>query len=167
MQATTTAIKVLRAQTGAGIMECKLALEESHGDLDKAMEVLRRKGIAKAATKLGRQATEGVIECYIHSGSRIGAIVELNCETDFVARTPEFRELAHNLAMQVAAMAPEYVDESELPQDSHQAPGDTCLLQQPFIKDSAVLVKDLIVQSISLIGENIQVRRFTRFALGE
>ncbi len=167
MPVTTEAIRALREETGAGIMDCKRALEESHGDFQKAQEVLRQRGMALAAKKAGRETREGGVEAYIHSGNRIGALVELNCETDFVARNALFRELAHNLAMQVAAMAPAYVSREEMPPDDRRNPEEVCLLQQPFIKDPTILVQDLIKVAIGKTGENIKVRRFVRLALGE
>lgn len=160
-------IKALRELTGAGIMECKKALEEAESDISKAQQILRDKGIAQAERKAGRETREGVVDAYIHSGSRIGAMVELNCETDFVSRTPEFKELAHHLTMQVAAMAPEYIDRSEVPEDDLRNPEEICLLQQPFIKDPTKVVQDLVTELAARVGENIRVRRIVRFALGE
>jgi elongation factor Ts len=166
-QATLEAIKALREQTSAGIMDCKRALEETGGDLAKAAELLQQKGLLLAAKKSERSTQEGVVECYIHTGGRVGAMVELNCETDFVARTPEFKELAHNLAMQVAAMAPRFVDNGSLPPEDDANPEEACLLEQPFIKDPARTVRDLINELVARVGENIRVRRFERFGLGE
>ena len=160
-------IKALREETGAGIMDCKRALEESNGDLDQARETLREQGIASAAKKADRSTDEGVVDSYIHSGSRVGAIVELNCETDFVARTPDFRGLAHDIAMQVAAMSPRYVDASDVPEGDGQDPEEVCLLQQPFIKDTSVSVVDVVNEAVGKLGENIRVKRFTRFSIGE
>ncbi|MBI4299396.1 MAG: elongation factor Ts [Chloroflexi bacterium] len=167
MPVSTESIRVLRELTGAGIMDCKRALEDSAGNFEKAEEILRKKGIALAAKKSSRVAHEGLIEAYIHNGSRIGAIIELNCETDFVARTPAFRELAHGLAMQVAAMSPLYIDQKELPVNYEGNPQEQCLLLQPFIKDPARSVQDLVNDAIARVGENIRVKRFVRFALGE
>ena len=160
-------IKALRGLTSAGIMDCKSALEESDGDLAKAEEILRSKGIASAIKKSTRETNQGLVESYIHSGGRIGAIVEANCETDFVARTDDFKALAHNLAMQVAAMAPKYVDVSDIPDGDQENVEEVCLLQQPFIKDPSLSVQDLVREAAGKLGENVQVRRFTRFALGE
>ena len=160
-------IKALREETGAGIMDCKRALEESNGDLDQARETLREQGIASAAKKADRSTDEGVVDSYIHSGSRVGAIVELNCETDFVARTPDFRGLAHDIAMQVVAMSPRYVDASDVPEGDGQDPEEVCLLQQPFIKDTSVSVVDVVNEAVGKLGENIRVKRFTRFSIGE
>jgi elongation factor Ts len=160
-------IKALRGLTSAGIMDCKSALEESDGDIAKAEEILRSKGIASAIKKSTRETNQGLVESYIHSGGRIGAIVEANCETDFVARTDDFKALAHNLAMQVAAMAPKYVDVSDIPDGDQENAEEVCLLQQPFIKDPSLSVQDLVREAAGKLGENVQVRRFTRFALGE
>jgi elongation factor Ts len=167
VQVSTESIRVLRERTGAGIMDSKRALEAVDGDIDKAEAALREKGIAKAASKSDRTTAEGVIDSYIHAGSRIGALVELNCETDFVARTPDFQELAHNLAMQVAAMAPVYVDDTEMPADETRKPEEVCLLNQAFIKDSSKSINDLVLDVRARVGENIRVRRFIRFGLGE
>ena len=162
MSDTVEAIKALREETGAGIMDCKRALVQSNGDLDQAREILRTQGMASAAKRAGRTANQGIVESYVHSGSRIGALVELNCETDFVARTEDFRALAHDLAMQVAAMDPAG------PADGASGDGDGAgLLEQAFIKDPSKTVQDLVTETIARTGENIQVRRFVRFALGE
>ena len=167
MDVSVEAIKELRERTGAGIMDCKRALQESNGDLAGAEEILRERGVASAAKKASRATNQGVVESYIHSGGRIGALVEVNCETDFVARTPDFKELAHDLAMQVAAMSPLYVDDSEIPDGDEVDPQQACILQQPFIKDPSRTVQDLVNEAISKLGENVRVRRFTRFSLGE
>ena len=167
VEVSVDAIKALRARTSAGIMDCKRALEEAGGDVDKAEEALKQSGIILAGKKAHRDASEGVVESYIHTGSRVGAMVELNCETDFVARTQEFKDLAHNLAMQVAAMAPIYVDKTGIPPEDEVNPEEACLLEQPFIKDSAKTVAELITDLVARVGENIRVKRFERFALGE
>jgi len=167
LAATVEQIKVLREMTGAGIMDCKRALEEADGDLEDAKRILREMGIASAAKKASRETNEGLVESYIHSGSRIGALVELNCETDFVARTDDLKDLAHDIAMQVAAMAPLYVDEGDIPDDEERNPQEVCLLQQAFIRDQNVIIQDLLGEAIGKLGENIRVRRFARFALGE
>jgi elongation factor Ts len=167
LDVSVEAIKELRERTGAGIMDCKRALQESNGDLAKAEEILRDQGIASAAKKASRATNQGVVESYIHSGGRIGAIVEVNCETDFVARTPDFKDLAHDLAMQVAAMSPLYVDDSEIPDGDEVDPQQACIMQQPFIKDPSQTVQDLVNEAISKLGENVRVRRFARFSLGE
>ena len=161
------AIRALREETGAGVMDCKRALEAAEGDLTKAQDILRQEGIASAAKKASRDTNDGLIESYIHSGGRIGVIVEVNCETDFVARTPEFRELAHNLAMQVAAMDPQHLDESDLPDGEELNPQEACLMQQAFIRDPSKTIDDLLKETVGKLGENIRVRRFARFALGE
>lgn len=160
-------IKTLREITGAGIMECKKALQEADGDLTRAQQILRAKGVAKAADKVGRDVREGLVEAYIHSGSRIGALVELNCETDFVSRLPEFKELAHQLAMQIVAMTPHYVDRAQMPAEDSRNPEEVCLLLQPYIKDDTRVIQDLVTDLSARVGEHIRVRRFTRFALGE
>ncbi|MDE2764871.1 MAG: elongation factor Ts [Chloroflexota bacterium] len=148
-------------------MDAKRALEASGDDLESAEAALREKGLAQAAAKAGRATTEGIVECYVHAGSRIGAMVEVNCETDFVARTPEFKDLAHNLAMQVAAMAPLYLDEAGAPEDETRAPEEVCLLSQAFIRDPSRTVNDLVMDVRSRVGENVRVARFARFGLGE
>ena len=167
MQVSTESIRLLRERTGAGIMDSKRALEDAGGDMEKAEQALREKGMARAATKADRATAEGVIESYIHAGSRIGAMVELNCETDFVGRTPEFRELAHNIAMQVAAMSPLYLDEGEIPEGAEAKPEEVCLLRQSFIREPSKTVADLVLEMRAKVGENIRVGRFVRFGLGE
>jgi len=160
-------IKALRDLTGAGIMDCKKALQEAEGDVSKAQQILRTKGVAKAADTVGREVREGLVESYIHSGSRMGALIEINCETDFVSRLPEFKELAHQLAMQVVAMVPQYVDRSQMPAEDARNPEEVCLLLQPYIKDDSRVIQDLVTDLSARVGEHIRVRRFTRFALGE
>ncbi len=167
MNITTADIKALRDSTGAGIMDSKRALEEAGGDIERAQDILREKGIASAAKKVDRETEQGVIECYIHSGGRIGAMVEVNCETDFVARTEDFKALAHDIAMQVAAMNPRFIAESEIPEGEDVNPPESCLLQQPFIKDPGMTIDELIRELIGKLGENIRIRRFSRFSLGE
>lgn len=152
MRITVEQIKKLREETGAGVMECRKALAESGGDLNKAEEWLRKLGIEKAAKKEGRVTEEGLIDCYIHATGKIGAMVELTCETDFVARTEDFKKLAHELAMQVTSMEPKNVSE---------------LLRQEYIRDTTMMVLDLIKQTIAKVGENIVVKRFVRMELGE
>jgi len=159
-------IKELRNQCGAGIMECRNALLEVEGDLEKALQILKERGLLKAEKKADRATAQGLIEAYIHTGGRIGALVEVNCETDFVARTDEFKELAHDLAMQVAALSPQYISEEELPEGTDIEPQVACLLQQPFIRDPDRTVRDVIVEVIAKVGENIRVSRFARFELG-
>lgn len=171
-------VKQLRDLTGAGVMDCKRALEESGGDIDSAVEVLRRQGLARAEKKMGRTAAEGLIEAYIHAGGRIGSMVEVNCETDFVARTDDFKTLAHDLALQAAAMPPRYVSESEVSPEEREAGirefGDeqrflesTVFLAQPFIKDQGSTVEEVVREAIGKLGENIVVRRIARFEVGE
>jgi elongation factor Ts len=190
------AVKELREQTGAGFMDCKRALEETGGDLAAAIVLLRERGHAAAAKRADRAAHDGVVSSYIHTGGRIGVIIEVNCETDFVARTDQFQKLVRDLAMQVAGMRPEYVDAADIPADvleakkallltdeaTHQKPEairaqivdgqlkkwfkEVCLLDQPF-RDTDHSVRDLITNAIATIGENIRVRRFARFELGE
>ncbi len=167
MAVTVDDIKALRQITGAGVMDSKKALEEANGDLKKAEELLRQQGIASAAKKANRATNQGLIESYIHSGARIGALVELNCETDFVARTADFHGLANNLAMQIAAMSPTYVDESDVPEGERADIAQDCLMQQPFIRDPSKTVQDMVNEMVGKLGENIRVRRFKRFSLGE
>lgn len=194
---TAQMIKELRERTGAGMLDCKKALTEKEGDMEKAIEYLREKGLAAAAKKAGRIASEGIVESYIHGGGRIGVLVEVNCETDFVAKTPAFRELVKDIAMQIAASRPEYVSKEDVPEEvlekerqilRNQALNegkpekiadkmvegriekyykDTCLLEQQYIKNPDIAVSQLIMESIAKIGENIKVRRFARYELGE
>ena len=196
MEITAAAVKELRERTGAGFMDCKRALEEAGGDLDKAVLALREKGLAAAAKKSGREAREGLVSSYIHAGGRLGVLIEVNCETDFVARTDEFQALVRNLAMQVAGLAPSWVDVDDIPPAVLEAKKaelladestaskpeavrekiiegqlrkwyrDVCLLEQPY-RDEERAVRDLVTEKIATIGENIRVRRFTRYALGE
>lgn len=188
-------VKNLRFRTSAGIMECKEALKESGGDIDKAIDILRKKGIAKAAKRATRATSQGLIESYIHMGSRIGVLVEMDCETDFVARNSDFKKTAREIAMQIAASNPLYLSKEDIPKEAiekerdifgNQITGkpanvvekivdgkmekyysDVCLLEQPFIKDPNIKIKDLLTQLIATIGENIVVRRFSRFEVGE
>lgn len=194
---TAQAVKELRDQTGAGMMDAKKALVEAGGDVDRAAKLLREKGIAKAAKKEGRATREGIIFSYIHPGDRLGVLIELNCETDFVARTEPFRGLAKELAMQVAAASPLVVTPEQLPPDVVEAERqvyrqqaknegkpeavaekivegrlkkyqqEVCLLLQPYIKDQDRTVADLVTDTVAKLGENITVKRFARFRLGE
>jgi elongation factor Ts len=177
MVVTANQVKELREKSGAGIMECKRALEQVDGDFAKAVDLLKQQGLANADKKTGRAASQGLIEPYIHGAGRIGSIVEVNCETDFVARTPEFRELAHDLAMQVAATAPGYVSIDDVPSgawpdlekehgDRDKAAAAVVLLEQSFIKDPKLTIRDLVRERIGKLGENIVVRRFARFEVG-
>lgn len=177
MQITTQMVKELRERTGAGIMDAKRALEESNGNMDQAAVLLRQRGLDRAEKKTTRTASQGLVKAYIHGGGRIGALVEVNCETDFVARTQEFQDLAHDIAMQVAAMDPRYVSAEEIPAEAlaegEREYGDrelflkqVALLSQPFIKDPKRTIGDLIKDHIARLGENVVVRRFARFELG-
>ncbi len=167
MNISTDMIKQLRDQTGAGIMDCRSALVDTDGDMAKAEVLLKEKNMVRIEMKSSRTADQGIVETYIHTGGRIGAMVELNCETDFVARTTEFRELAHSLAMQIAAQEPVCIDETQVPDDPDCDPEIACLLLQPFIKDPDVKIRDLISETASKVRENIRVRRFARFELGQ
>jgi elongation factor Ts len=174
---TASLVKELREQTGAGIMDCKRALEQSGGDLKKATDLLRQAGLSKAEKKMGRAALQGLIETYVHAGGRIASMVELNCETDFVARTPDFKTLAREIAMQVAAMNPRYVAADLVPEadwadleaefgDRKKAAEAVCLYEQAFIRDPKVSIRDLIREGVGKLGENIQVQRVARFEVG-
>ena len=167
MDITTEMIKELREQSGAGIMDCRNTLLSCEGDISKALALLKEKGLLKAEKKSDRVTEQGLVEAYIHTAGRIGAMIELNCETDFVARTDEFKELAHCLAMQVAALNPTYVSEEDIPEGEEVDPQEACLLNQQYIKDPAVTIKDVIIETIAKVGENIKVNRFTRFELGK
>jgi elongation factor Ts len=164
-EVTLDLIKELRERSGAGVMDCKRALEASKGDLDKAIQYLAEQGIAMAEKKANRVTAQGLVDCYIHAG-RIGAIVEVNCETDFVARTPDFQTLVHEIAMQVVASNPQVVTLEELPASAEGAPDQLVLLEQPYIRDPSKTIKTLINETIGKTGENIQVKRFSRFELG-
>ncbi len=167
MEISTAQIKELRARCGAGVMECRNTLLEAKGDMEKALGLLKEKGRLKAAKKADRATGQGLIEAYIHAGGRIGVMIELNCESDFVARTSEFKELAHNLAMQVAAQDPQYVSKEEAPEGDDLEVETACLLLQPYIRDPDRTVQDVIVETIAKVGENIKVSRFSRFELGD
>ncbi|WP_211745916.1 translation elongation factor Ts [Paenibacillus sp. Marseille-Q4541] len=190
-------VKELREKTGAGMLDCKKALEEANNDVNKAIEILREKGLSAAANKAGRAATEGVVQSYIHAGGRIGVLVEVNCETDFVAMTDQFKEFARDIAMQIAASSPRYVSREEVPQEELEKEKEIlkaqalnegkpekivekmvegrigkyyeefCLLEQSFVKDPDKTIQQLLNEKISTIGENISIRRFTRYELGE
>jgi elongation factor Ts len=201
MEVTATSIKDLRERTGAGMADCKKALTETSGDMDKAIDYLRAKGLAKAAKKAGREATEGLVTSYIHAGGRIGVLVEVNCETDFVARNEDFVGFTRDVAMQIAAMAPQYVRKEEVPADAveHEKSvlvakakedpkmagkpdqvlakitegqvtkwlKEICLLDQAFVKNPDKTIEQLQQELVAKIGENIKIRRFVRFELGE
>ncbi len=164
---STAMIRELRDKTGAGIMDAKRALEQAEGDSSKAEELLREKGLASAAKRSGRAASEGVVESYIHSGGRIGAMVELNCETDFVARTDDFKGLAKNLAMQVAAMSPRFVDREAVTEDAGDVSDEELLMEQDYIREPGVKISDLVKQLAAKTGENVVIGRFSRFELGQ
>lgn len=168
-EVSTAMVKELRELTGAGVMDCRRALDESGGDIKKATEILREKGIAAAAKRSDREANQGVVEAYIHGGGRVGVLLELNCETDFVANTEAFRTLARNIAMQIAAMNPQVISaEDRANREDLAGLPDTevALLSQPYIRDSGRTIKDLVNDTIATTGENIKVGRFTRFELG-
>ena len=197
MAITASDVNLLRQKTGVGMMDCKKALTEANGDMDKAIEILREKGMASAAKKAGRIAAEGVVESYIHMGGKVGVLVEVNCETDFVARGEQFKALVHDIALQIAASKPLYVTKEEVPQDvldkekeilKIQAMNegkpeaiaekmvlgrikkyyeDFCLMEQPFVKDPSKTISGLITEAIAAIGEKITVRRFVRYEMGE
>lgn len=197
MKITASMVKELRSATGAGVLDCRNALIEAEGDFDKAAEYLRKQGMAEAEKRKEREAKEGVVAAYIHAGSRLGAMVELNCETDFVALTDEFRSLAKELTMQVAASCPLYVNREEIPEDviakqqeaylaemeaANKPPHilerivsgkmekfykESCLLEQPYIRDTDITVGELIDRHNATLGENIVVRRFVRYELGQ
>jgi elongation factor Ts len=166
LEISTTAIKELRDKTGAGIMDCRKAISEAEGDLEKASQILKERRLFTVQKKAGRATKEGLVEAYVHTGGRIGALVEVNCETDFVARNDAFKELAHNLAMQVAALDPQFISEEEVPDGTDCEPEVSCLLLQPYIRDPGIKVKDIIAETIAKFGENIRVSRFARFELG-
>ena len=162
-------VKALRDRTSAGVLDCRQALLDTDGDVKEALELLRQRGLAIAEKKASRTVGQGIIEAYVHHGGQIGAMVEVNCETDFVAHTSEFKELAHNLALQIAAMSPKFISSEEGSSTEgaeEQDPQKTCLLLQPFIKDDSKSVKEVIAETIAKVGENIKVRRFARFELG-
>ncbi|SFS78824.1 translation elongation factor Ts [Paenibacillus sp. BC26] len=197
MAVSASAVKELRERTGAGMLDCKKALDETNGDIAKAIDLLREKGLSAAANKAGRVATEGTVESYIHAGGRIGVLVEINCETDFVGKTEQFREFARDIAMQIAAANPKFVSREEVSSEELDKEREIlkaqalnegkpekivekmvegriskyyeeyCLLEQPFIKDPDKTIHTLLKEKISTIGENISIRRFARFELGE
>ena len=197
MAGASQLVKELREKTGAGILDCQKALQETGDDVEKAIDYLRQKGLAAAQKKSGRETNQGLIHAYIHMGGKIGVLIEVNCETDFVARNEEFKAFVNDLALQVAAAKPSYVKRDDIPKeiiDKERAiyegqakemgkpPAawpkivdgkvekffqESCLMEQAFIKDPAVMVKDLLAQKISKIGENMNIRRFTRYQLGE
>ncbi len=161
-------VKRLRELTGAGVMDCKRALEAADGDVDKAVKWLREQGVAGAEKKAGRETSQGIIDSYIHAGGRIGVLVEVNCETDFVARTDAFKSLVHDVAMQIAGIPTTLaITEDQLPPDAEGPVEETVLMKQAFIKNSSKTIEDLVKETIAATGENIRIRRFTRFELGQ
>lgn len=168
MEITTQMIKDLREETGAGVMDAKRALDEAAGDTKRAKEILREKGVAAAAKRADRETSNGVVESYIHAGGRIGVLVEVNCETDFVANTEDFRTLARNVAMQIAAMDPKLISADERAGNTEYEGSDeeVCLLSQPFIRDPGRTIGQLVQDTVAKTGENVRVRRFVRFELG-
>jgi elongation factor Ts len=197
MEITADMIKELRAATNAGILDCRKALQESNGDFQKAVDWLREKGMATAAKRADREASNGMVELYSHGGGRVGVMVEVNCETDFVARSEQFRTLAHELALQIAAGAPKYVKPEDIPAAvlEHEAgiararakdegktgpvvdkivegrlekfKDEVCLLRQPYVRDESTTIEKIVMQNVAAIGENLVVRRFQRWELGE
>ena len=167
MEVTVELVRTLRERTGAGVMECKNALVANQGDIEKAAETLKLEGFAQVAKRSDRVTNQGLVEAYVHTGGRVGAMVELGCETDFVARTAEFKKLAHDIAMQVAAMGPVYVDESDIEDGDDRPAAQVSLLRQPFIKDNSSSVGEVIQEIAARLGENVRVLRFARLALGE
>ena len=166
MKISAQTVKEVRNRTSVGILDCKNALSEANGDVEKAIEILRKRGLAIAEKKRENVVAEGILESYIHHTKKIGALVELNCETDFVAHTNEFKELARNLAMQIAATAPQYISPDEISSEGNLELQTVCLLSQPFIKEPAKSVQEIINEIIAQVGENIQVKRFARFEIG-
>jgi elongation factor Ts len=160
------AVKRLRELTGAGMLDCKNALEEGGGDFEKAKEILRQKGHSAAAKKAERVTAEGLVQAYLHHNGRVGALVEVNCESDFVARTDDFRELVKNIALHVAGASPQYVAAEDIPEGTEGDPKELCLLLQPFVRDESVSIQEMVTEAIRKTGENIRVRRFARFELG-
>lgn len=197
MEITVEMVKVLREKTGCGMMDCKAALTEAKGDAEKAGDILRKKGLAAAARRAGRVAAQGLIDSYIHIGGKIGVLVEVNCESDFVARNIEFQAFVKDICMQVTASNPQYVSRDDVPDGIIQHEKDiletqakqegkqekaiqkiiegrlekfyseVCLLDQPYIKDTKIIIRDLLASLVAKIGENIVIRRFTRYQLGE
>ena len=166
MAVSSEAVKELRELTGAGMLDCKRALEEAGGDFEKAKEILRQKGHAAAAKRAERATAEGLVQAYLHHNGRVGALVEVNCESDFVARTDDFRELVKNIALHVAGASPQYVAAEDVPEGTEGDPKELCLLLQPFVRDESVSIQEMVTEAIRKTGENIRVRRFARFELG-
>ncbi len=166
MPVSPAAVKELRELTGAGMLDCKQALEEADGDFEKAKEILRQKGHAAAAKRAERATAEGLVQAYLHHDGRLGALVEVNCESDFVARTDDFGQLVQNIALQVAATDPRYVAPDDVPEDADGDPKELSLLPQPFVRDESVTIQEMVDETIRKTGENIRVRRIVRFELG-
>jgi elongation factor Ts len=166
MKISTEWIKELREESGAGVMECRNVLIETEGNKEKALEILKERNLYHVEKKADRITAEGIVEAYIHIGGRIGAMVELNCETDFVARTEEFKELAHNIAMQLAACPAQFISELDITNEADIVPQTDCLLLQPYIKNPDMTIQDVINETIAKTKENIKVSRFARFELG-
>ena len=166
MKISADRIKELREESGAGVMECRNILIETEGNIEKALELLKERNLYHVEKKADRATAEGIVEAYIHIGGRIGAMVELNCETDFVARTEEFKELAHNIAMQIAACPAQFISESDITDKTDVEPQTDCLLLQPYIKNPDMTIQDIINETIAKTRENIKVSRFARFELG-
>ncbi len=166
MPVSPAAVKELRELTGAGMLDCKKALEEADGDFEKAKEILRQKGHAAAAKRAERATAEGLVQSYLHNDSRLGALVEVNCESDFVARTEDFGQLVQNIALQVAATNPSYLAPEDIPEGTEGDPRELSLLLQPFVRDESITIQDMMDEAIRKTGENIRVRRFARFELG-
>jgi elongation factor Ts len=168
-------VKELRDRTGAGFKECKDVLAQTNGDIDQAIEILRERGIEAAVKKMSREASDGRVEVYIHPGSRLAAMIELNCETDFVARTDDFITISRELALHIAATNPQYINPEDVPEEAISASGTTAekfyeehvLLAQPYVKDATLTVQEKLKEAIARLGENIVVRRFVRFEVGE
>lgn len=197
MDITAEMVKELRQRTGIGVMECKKALKESKGDIEKAIVILRKKGYARAKDKMSRDTAEGIVGSYIHLNGKIGVLIEVNCESDFVSRNDEFKELVKNIAIHIAASEPEYLSSEDIPQevleeekeiireqfkDSKKPPEiiekiiqgkigkfneEVCLLDQPFIKDDKISIKELVASHVAKFGENIRIKKFARFELGK
>lgn len=159
-------VKNLREQTGAGMLDSKKALEEARGDIEKAKAILNEAGFAAATKRAGRETAEGLVQSYIHHNQRVGALVEVNCESDFVARTDDFKELVAAIALQVGGTQPKYVSLEELPEDSEDDPKAVVLLEQPYLRDESKTIGDLVKEAIAKTGENIRIKRFARFELG-
>ncbi|HHE41102.1 MAG TPA: translation elongation factor Ts [Dehalococcoidia bacterium] len=166
MDITVEAVKEVRKRTSAGMLDCKKALEQCGGNITEAIEALRQKGYAEAQKRAERVVSEGIIGAYIHHNSRIAALVELNCETDFVARTDDFRQLANDIAMQIAATGPVCVSEEDMPPDCSLLPDEACLLLQPYVKDPSRSISDIITDAIARTGENIKIGKFSRIEVG-